>query len=547
MNPAPEPPALDLSKIRHELRTPINHILGYCDILLEEDSVPGAFRADLLKIHNGGRQLLSLINHYFDEKTFLTMKRDLHTLFHELRTPVNHIIGYSELLEEQASEAGCAHFAPDLHKINLAAQTWLSLMEEHLLPAPAAGGMEGGIQLDPGIGFVTPVPRSASAPVQQTGALLVVDDDPANREMLGRRLQKEGYTVTLAENGLQGIKLLRGRSFDLVLLDLIMPGLDGYQVLARLKGDPQLKHVPVIMISALDQENGIARCIEMGAEDYIAKPFTPVFLRARIGASLEKKRLRDQERKTFEALLESQRQLAADLAEASQYVQSLLPEKLTGPVRADWIFQPSSQLGGDIFGYHWLDEDHFVACLLDVCGHGVGAALLSVSVMNVLRGESLPGVEFRRPAEVLAGLNRMFRMENQNNLYFTIFYAVYRRSTRELRFASGGHPPALLCQGGSVTHLRTRGPAIGCLDEAAFAEDSETLAPGARLVILSDGVYEITGERGNTWDFTAFAELASPLLLAGSFTPAGALAEVRRHGRDGILEDDFSLMLLEFA
>src|SRR5262245_60547954 len=125
---------LDLSKIRHELRTPINHILGYCDILLEEEVPSPSFRADLLKIHNGGRQLLSLINHYFDEKTFATLKLDAHQLFHELRTPVNHIIGYSELLEEQAPEIGCTAFVSDLQKIKRAAETWLALMEEHLIP-----------------------------------------------------------------------------------------------------------------------------------------------------------------------------------------------------------------------------------------------------------------------------------------------------------------------------------------------------------------------------------------------------------------------------
>src|SRR5687767_7318283 len=156
----PPSPPLDLSKIRHELRTPINHILGYCDILLEEENTPDSVRADLLRIHDSGRHLMSLISHYFDEKTFAILKLDSHQLCHELRTPVNHIIGYSELVAEQAADNGCTRFIPDLQKINQAAKTWLDLMEEHLLPTAAANQTDHPT-LDPGVGFVTPIPKSA--------------------------------------------------------------------------------------------------------------------------------------------------------------------------------------------------------------------------------------------------------------------------------------------------------------------------------------------------------------------------------------------------
>lgn len=533
---------LDLSKIRHELRTPINHILGYCDILLEEDSVPKSFRADLQKIHNGGKQLLSLINHYFDEETFASLKIDAHQLFHELRTPVNHIIGYSELLEDQAPEMGCDAFVPDLQKINRAAETWLSLMEEHLLPGCSAAGTQG-IALDTGIGFVTPEPRSFSPMEKQSGSLLIVDDDPANREMLRRRLEKAGYTVTLAENGLEGIKLLRKSSFDLVLLDLIMPGLDGYQVLGKLKVDPVLRHVPVIMLSALDQENGIARCIEMGAEDYVAKPFNPTFLRARIGACLEKKRLRDQEQRTFKALQESQAKIAANLSEAAQYVQSLLPRKLTGAVTTDYVFEPCSQLGGDIFGYNQIDEDHLAIYLLDVSGHGVGAALLSVSVMNVIRARRLGGVDFASPARVLEALNESFPMENQNNLFFTIWYGVFSRRNERLRFASGGHPPSLLVRKNGIIQLRTNSPAIGCLSEYRATESEVEIRPGDELLVLSDGAYELKLPDGTASNFQDFEKIVRQ---SEKITPASLRDSVRKlQGREDF-EDDFSLLQISF-
>jgi sigma-B regulation protein RsbU (phosphoserine phosphatase) len=541
MTPSPAP--LDLSKIRHELRTPINHILGFCDILLEEEKVPASVGADLRRIHDSGRHLISLIAHYFDEKTFTTLKLDSHQLSHELRTPVNHIIGYSELLQEQAADHGCAHFIPDLQKINQAAQTWLDLMEEHLLPAAIAPGERDHLAIDPGVGFVTPIPKSAAVSIHQTGSILVVDDDAANRDLLERRLHREGYTVTSAENGLQALKLLRSAPFDLVLLDLIMPGLDGYQVLARLKADAALKHLPVVMISALDQENGIARCVEMGAEDYIAKPFNPVFLRARIGACLEKKHLRDKEQKIFKALQESQAKIAANLAEAAQYVESLLPKKLDSPVATDYLFQPSSQLGGDIFGYNWIDDEHFAMYLLDVSGHGVGAALLSVAVMNVIRARTLGNTDFRSPAAVLSALNDTFPMENQNNLFFTIWYGVFARKTCRLSFASGGHPPALLVRHGSPAQLRTASPAIGFLPEYRAIESEAQIHPGDQLFILSDGVFELQKPDGTA---CSFADVEEWVRSCPNPTPEAILSAARKLQNRDTFEDDFSLLQIRF-
>src|SRR6266571_2248080 len=350
---------VDLSRMRHELRTPINHILGYCEMLMEEGQLPASFSNDLRCIHSGGKQLQTLIAQYFDEETFF-QQRDLHQLYHELRTPVNHVIGYSELLKEQAQEQGLQDSVrADLDKIRDAAANWLALVEAYLieprLPGepgegrPPAAGSEN-IKLNLGFGFQIPSPASARQGFIDEGAILIIDDDEATREMLARRLRRDGYTVSTTANGVHGLSLARVQKFDLVLLDMVMPGLDGFQVLAKFKAEAALREVAVIMLSALDEENGIARCIEMGAEDYLAKPFNPIFLRARIGACLEKKRLRDQERATYDALQRSQKKLADELAEAAAYVRSLLPAPLQhGSVAADWRFQPSAQLGGDAF------------------------------------------------------------------------------------------------------------------------------------------------------------------------------------------------------
>lgn len=499
-------PRVDLSRIRHELRTPINHILGYSEMLVEEGSLPSSFQADLERIHSGGRELQGLIAHYFEEETFF-QPRDLHHLYHELRTPVNHIIGYSELLIDQAEEQQLKAAVNDLCRIRDAATNWLGLMEAYLIETPDEASREpidmagSSFALLPGLGFHVPRPKSRAAGFTDSGAILVVDDDAANLEMLARRLRRCGYTVSTAKDGIQALRLARNQQFDLVLLDLIMPGLDGFQLLARFKSDPVLRELPILMLSALDEEDGIARCIEMGAEDYLAKPFNPVFLRARIGACLEKKRLHDKEQRAHAALVESERRLEAELAEAAEHVRSLLPPPLKEEIQVDWRFVPCARLGGDMLGYHWLDDDSFAVFVLDVCGHGLKAAFLSISVFNVLRSQTLPHTDFHDPSSVLAGLNAAFPMDRQNNMYFTIWYGVYQKAERALLFASGGHPPAILFSehASQGQRLQTPSPIIGFDPQSQFSYQKIALSPGSRLYVFSDGAYELTRSDGSSW------------------------------------------------
>ena len=188
---------------------------------------------------------------------------------------------------------------------------------------------------------------------------------------------------------------------------------------------------------------------------------------------------------------------------------------------------------------------------MDVCGHGVGAALLSVSVLNTIRSESLTGVDFRRPDLVLSGLNRVFRMERQNNLFFSLWYGVLEVASRQLQFASGGHPPAFLLvprtdAGFAIHSLRTESPAIGCLDEARYAAASATVPAESRLLVFSDGVYEIlrdTGQVGTWQDF--LAEFQS--IAVQKLRPAERLQRALQIRGAPSLEDDFSCLELRFA
>jgi sigma-B regulation protein RsbU (phosphoserine phosphatase) len=379
-----------------------------------------------------------------------------------------------------------------------------------------------------------------------------VDDNESNRALLARRLRRQGYTVSLAENGRQALEKLRARRFDLVLLDVIMPEMGGYHVLEKMKTDAVLRHIPVIMISALDDLDMLARCIEKGAEDYLAKPFDTVLLAARIGSSLEKKRLHDQEERTYRALVESQKHLAAELAEAVSYVKSLLPKPLKGEVMADWRFIPSSQLGGDAFGYRWLDDEHFAVYLLDVCSHGVGAALLSISVMNVLRSQNLPGVDFRNPGQVLTALNRTFPTETQNNLYFTMWYGVANKATRRLKYSSAGHPPAVLLTGpdetgGKVEKLKTSGAPIGTFQDSAYVVQETTLQKFNRLFVFSDGAYEIVRQDGSMLTLEDFIKLLARHSETAADNLQTILSSLEKVRGTSTFEDDLALVEVSVA
>ena len=202
--------------------------------------------------------------------------------------------------------------------------------------------------------------------------------------------------------------------------------------------------------------------------------------------------------------------LNQELSDAAGYVKTVLPRALDqSPVRTEWKFVPSAALGGDAFGYHWLDADHFAIYLLDVSGHGWGASLLAVSVINILRSHALPDIDFRLPEQVLYSLNNTFPSEKHNDLFFTIWYGVYQVSSRRLRYASGGHPPALLFsrsdhRGNQVDLLRTANFIMGGEANTAYRSASIEIDGPARLYVFSDGVYDIEKTDGAMWGFNAF-------------------------------------------
>ena len=308
-------------ELRHELRTPVNHLIGYAELLLEESGLPPASIAALEAIRSVSRQVLELVPGILDS---------------DGKTGESARLLRERVIELEVSTAALRSAPGQLPQADL-----------ERLTAAAARLSELAHKLGTGSLLVSSVGGdTAQAPrVGRLETILVVDDDEGNREVLGRRLQRLGYGVVEACDGVEALERMAGEGIDLVLLDVMMPRLDGFAVLARHHDDPAIRDIPVIMISALDDVSSVVRCIEAGAEDYLTKPFDPVLLKARVGACMEKKRLRDNERALL-ARVEAQaeelrgwnRQLEQRVADQVQQVERLsLMRRFLPPQLADVI------------------------------------------------------------------------------------------------------------------------------------------------------------------------------------------------------------------
>jgi two-component system, NtrC family, sensor kinase len=295
-NPNPRPGVVEqaaLSELRHSLRTPVNHILGYSEMLIEDATAlaNAPLLEALREAHSTARAILAAINAALANRESVPSS-EIAALCEQIRPLVSTI-------ERSVAAARAAsappEWAADLDRIAHAAVNLLALFGD-TTPEPE------------------PPPPAVPTPAADTSAprILVVDDNAANRNVLCRRLERQGYAVEEASNGEMALDRIGSEHFDLVLLDILMPLMDGFEVLARMRKDRRTRPVPVIVVSALDEIDSVVRAIEMGAEDYLFKPFDPVLLRARIGALLERKRLVNE--LTVQAKLASLGALTAGIA-----------------------------------------------------------------------------------------------------------------------------------------------------------------------------------------------------------------------------------------
>ena len=335
-----------------------------------------------------------------------------------------------------------------------------------------------------------------------------------------------------------------------ILQDLVLPEIDGLDLVDRYRAEPRTRDVPVIVLSTREEPRTKADAFARGASDYIVKLPDTLELVARIRHHSKGYISQLQRDEAYRALVASQEALAHDVDEAARYVQSLLPRPLAdGPIRADWRFIPSAALGGDTFGYHRLDDEHFAFYLVDVVGHGVGAALLSVSVLNAIRSQSLPDCDFRDPGQVLGALNDRFEMSQQAEKYFTAWYGVYHDPSRTLRYGGGGHPPVLLMADGAAeaTMLEATGPMVGAFEGLSFEAAEHRLDGPARLYLFSDGVFEIARADGSMWPFREFVALMSRPPEPGLDDLDRLIAHCRDLSGREQFQDDFSIVRLRLG
>ncbi|MBO1057099.1 MAG: SpoIIE family protein phosphatase [Dolichospermum sp. JUN01] len=374
--------------------------------------------------------------------------------------------------------------------------------------------------------------------------ILIIDDDRSIQMFLKRILEKQGYQVITASTGEEGILRTLDSPPALIICDWIMPGLSGIEVCNIIKKDPKLSTTFFILLTSLDSVANRVKGLDAGADDFISKPIEHNELQARVRAGLRLHQL-SQDLQTQKLLLET------ELAEATEYVKSLLPLPVNKPLSIQFTFLPSRQLGGDCFDYNWLDADTLAIYLLDVAGHGLKATLPSISVLNLLRSRALKDLNYYQPSEVLAALNNTFQMNYQNDKYFTIWYGVYNRVSRQLTYSSAGHPPAIILSGNSPTHtevkrLKTPGMPVGMFPEAKYTDAYCQIEKSSILYIFSDGAYEITQSNGTLWSLEGFIQILISLQYSVDNQLDYILDYLINLNSKETFEDDLSILQVKF-
>lgn len=394
-----------------------------------------------------------------------------------------------------------------------------------------------------------PTGRAVEAPSWAAQAVvLVVDDVAENRDLLIRRLKRLGIgTVEEAVNGREALEAIERRNFDLVLLDIMMPEVNGFEVLEALKRDGRTNDLPVVVISALNEIDPIVRCVELGAEDFIFKPFNPTLLRARVMATLEKKILRDQTR------AELQRK-QAELSAARTLQLALVPKSRRHAadgrsIAVDAVLEPAKEVGGDLVDHFMVGNGLLVLVLGDVSDKGAGAALMMARTHALFRGlAGRPDASelLRAPQQAVALVNAALAEGNATCMFVTLFFGVLDVNSGGLTYVLAGHiPPFLRRADGAVERLGDAGGLpLGIVEDAVYASATAELRRGDRLLVLTDGVTEAADPRGDMFGEARVAEFfAGPAALDGA-TLAQLVAQVREFEAGLPAADDVAALLL---
>lgn len=322
--------------------------------------------------------------------------------------------------------------------------------------------------------------------------ILIVDDEPFNVDYLEQELDGPEYELFSAANGQDALQKIQSEKPDLVLLDIMMPIMDGFSVLEKAKADPATRTIPIIIISANSDLKSIVKGIKMGAEDYLPKPFEPTILHARIAASLERKHLRDLEQMHTQSL-EREMNTARDIQ------REFLPPEL--PAFPGWevaaYFKAANMVAGDYYDAFPLPDGNLVFVVGDVCGKGVGAALFMTLFRSLIRATSSAGLlgaeiesNTRRIEQAVSITNQYIAITHEQALVFsTLFIGALNVKDGTLTYINAGNEaPLLLRSNGSVEQLKPTGPVVGYLTDAVFKVGEIRLEPSDSLIAFTDGI-----------------------------------------------------------
>lgn len=401
------------------------------------------------------------------------------------------------------------------------------------------------------------------------GKLLVVDDNEMNRDVLSRRLSRRGHNVAVAEDGRKALDTLARETFDMVLLDVTMPGLDGFETLAVIRETNAATDLPVIMVTARDQSEDIVKALQYGANDYVTKPLDFPVVAARVQSQLSLKRAVDRIRELERSLTERNTELESankrmkrDLDAAAEIQKAGLPRALPQApgVNFAWAYQPCDELGGDSLNIIQLDQRYIGLYVLDVSGHGVPAALLSVTLNRELTArpggssfvtesadDAPDGYRVTQPASLATKLNRVYPMDYETRQFFTVVYGLFDTATHQFCFVGAGHPGPISVNNGNQPVLHEcPGFPIGVVENADYDETVVQLEPGDRIFLYSDGIIEET----NAGDEQFGRERLIDVVRETRDLPLQAavdtlLSRVVNFSGDGKVRDDLSILAME--
>jgi len=338
--------------------------------------------------------------------------------------------------------------------------------------------------------------------VENPARVLIVDDEPINIDYVEQELEDLGYEISSARNGREALEQVARAAPDVILLDILMPELDGFQVLEQLKANEELRSIPVIVVSAMSDMESTVRAIELGAEDFLPKPFDPVLLKARIAASVERKRLRELE-------IQYSKQMEQELELAWQVQSGFLPE---APLELDdWeiaaALRQSRQTSGDFYDLIPLENGQYGILVADVADKGMAAALYMVLSRTLIRTYSL--LHPLNPELVLAAVNRRLLSDISTGHFVTVFYGILDPVKGLLKYCNAGHNPPFFFKGTGEPEIRSlmkTGMVLGVLEEETWGQEQIQIDPGDMLVIYSDGVIDARDMNGTPFGIEALVQ-----------------------------------------